>query len=83
MIIRQLDCASVGAALLFDRASVGAASEDGGSDMAVMTAVLDQPGLNQDPQQLELSVQTGEDGGPVVAMTGELTSPPPIRRTRI
>ena len=85
MIIRQLDCASVGAALLFDRASVGAASKDGGSDMAVMTAETvqdsaghegtgqDQPGRAiVDRRQLELSVQTGEDGGPVVAMTGEL-----------
>jgi len=82
VIIRQLDCASVGAALLFDRASVGAASEDGGSDMAVMTAetVQDPAGQDhsgigtaeQDPRQLELSVRTGEDGGQVVAMTGEL-----------
>jgi anti-sigma B factor antagonist len=89
VIIRQLDCANVGAALLFDRASVGAASKDGGSDMAVMTAeaVQDsagheagqrqtaqgQPGLAVvDPRQLELSVRTGEDGGQVVAMTGEL-----------
>jgi anti-sigma B factor antagonist len=68
VIIRQLDCASVGAALLFDRAP-GAASEDGGSDMAVMTAEPAQhPGLTA----LGLSVRTDEDGRQVVAMTGEL-----------
>jgi anti-sigma B factor antagonist len=71
VIIRQLDCASVGAALLFDRAP-GAASEDGGSDMAVMTAEPAQHPAEMDLTALGLSVRTDEDGRQVVAMTGEL-----------
>ena len=58
MIIRQLN-----------RASVGAAAKDGGSDVAVITAERDA-GL--EPAQLELSCRTDADGNQVVTVTGEL-----------
>ena len=71
MIIRQLDCASVGAAVLFDRAD-RAAGKDGGSDMAVMTAEPEHEPEELDSRQLELSTRTDGDGYQVVAVTGEL-----------
>lgn len=55
MIIRQLN-----------RASVGAAVKDGGSDVAVITAE------RVEPVQLELSRRTDADGYQVVTVTGEL-----------
>ena len=55
MIVRQLN-----------RARVGAAATDGGSDVAVITAERIQPA------QLELSCRTGEDGHQVVTVAGEL-----------
>ena len=58
VIIRQLN-----------RASVGAAAKDGGSEVAVMTAERAE-GL--EPAQLELSSRTGADGYQVVTVTGEL-----------
>ncbi len=58
MIIRQLD-----------RVSVDAAAQDGGSDVAVMTAGW-VPGL--DPLELELSCRTDGDGNQIVSVTGEL-----------
>jgi anti-anti-sigma factor len=58
VIIRQLN-----------RASVGAAATDGGSDRAVITAELAQP---LEPAQLELSCRTDADGYQVVTVTGEL-----------
>ena len=64
MIIRQLDRASAGAVVPFSR--VSADGQDGGSDMAVMTA---EPEHLQD---LELSCRTDGDGNQVVSMTGEL-----------
>ena len=58
MIIRQLN-----------RASVGAAATDGGSEVAVITADRVQA---SEPAQLELSCQTDADGYQVVTVTGEL-----------
>ncbi len=58
MIIRQLN-----------RASVGAAATDGGSDVAVITA---ERAAELEPAQLELSCQAGADGYQVVTVTGEL-----------
>jgi anti-sigma B factor antagonist len=58
VIIRQLN-----------RASVGAAAKDGGSDVAVMTAER-VDGL--EPAQLELSCRTDADGYQVVTVAGEL-----------
>jgi anti-sigma B factor antagonist len=55
VIIRQLN-----------RAGVGAAATDGGSDVAVITAERIQP------VQLELSCRTAEDGHQVVTVAGEL-----------
>ena len=55
MIIRQLN-----------RVSVDAAAQDGGSDVAVMTAE------RVEPVQLELSCRTDADGYQVVSVTGEL-----------
>jgi anti-anti-sigma factor len=73
VIIRQLDRASVGAAVLAGRSGAaglsgrkGAAGQDGGSDVAVMTA---EPGHQL---ELGLSCQTDGDGHQVVSMTGEL-----------
>ena len=71
MIIRQLDRASVGAAVLPDRAD-RAAGKDGGSDMAVMTAEPEHEPEELDSRQLELSTRTDGDGYQVVAVTGEL-----------
>jgi anti-sigma B factor antagonist len=58
VIIRQLD-----------RVSVDAAAQDGGSDVAVMTA---EEVLGLDPLELELSSQTDGDGNQIVSVTGEL-----------
>jgi anti-sigma B factor antagonist len=59
VIIRQLDRVGVDAA----------AQQDGGSDVAVMTAER-VPGL--EPLQLELSCRTDGDGNQIVSVTGEL-----------
>jgi anti-sigma B factor antagonist len=69
VIIRQPDRVSVDAAALADRAA-GAAAQDGGRDVAVMTAER-IPGLAE-PLQLELSCRTDADGNQVVSVTGEL-----------
>jgi len=69
VIIRQLDRVSVDAAALPDRAR-DAAGQDGGSDVAVMTAER-APG-SLEPLQLELSCRTDGDGNQVVSVTGEL-----------
>ena len=58
VIIRQLN-----------RASVGAAATDGGSDRAVITA---ERAAGLEPAQLELSCRTDADGYQVVTVTGEL-----------
>jgi len=58
VIIRQLN-----------RVSVDAAAQDGGSDVAVMTAER-VDGLG--PAQLQLSCRTDADGYQVVSVTGEL-----------
>ena len=74
MIIRQLNCVIVDAAAQSDRAS-GAAVEDGGSDVAVMTAerVPGHPGAKGlEPRQLELSRRADGDGNQIVSLTGEL-----------
>jgi anti-sigma B factor antagonist len=60
VIIRQLN-----------RASVGAAATDGGSDVAVITAARRKAERIQ-PVQLELSCRTDADGYQVVTVTGEL-----------
>ena len=60
MIIRQLN-----------RAGVGAAATDGGSDVAVITAARRKAERIQ-PVQLELSCRTDADGYQVVTVTGEL-----------
>ena len=60
MIIRQLN-----------RASVGAAATDGGSDVAVITAARTQAERIA-PAQLELSCRTDADEYQVVTVTGEL-----------
>jgi anti-sigma B factor antagonist len=60
VIIRQLDRVSVDAA----------AQQDGGSDVAVMTAER-APG-SVEPRQLELSCRTDGDRNQVVSVTGEL-----------
>ena len=65
MIIRQLNRAGAGVAVLSDRAG-GAAAKDGESDVAVIAAARIQPA------QLELSCRAGEDGYQVVTVTGEL-----------
>jgi anti-sigma B factor antagonist len=70
VIIRQLNRASVGAAVLFDRA--GAAGRDGGSDVAVMTARPGQGSTGFDPLPLGLSCRTDGDGHQIVSVTGEL-----------
>ena len=69
MIIRQLDRVGVDAAALPDRAR-GAAGQDGGSDVAVMTAERTQGSVES--LQLELSCRTDGDGNQVVSVTGEL-----------
>ena len=69
MIIRQLNRVGVDAAALPDRAR-GAAAQDGGSDVAVMTAERTQGPV--EPVQLELSCRTDGDGNQVVSVTGEL-----------
>ena len=63
MIIRQLN-----------RASVGAAATDGGSDVAVITAerAAELKPAQPEPAQLELSCQADADGYQVVTVTGEL-----------
>jgi anti-anti-sigma factor len=58
VIIRQLN-----------RASVDAAAQDGGSDVAVMTAERVE---GWEPAQLQLSCRTDADGYQVVSVTGEL-----------
>jgi anti-sigma B factor antagonist len=60
VIIRQLDRVSVDAA----------AQQDGGSDVAVMTAERARGSL--DPRQLELSCRADENGNQIVSVTGEL-----------
>jgi anti-sigma B factor antagonist len=72
VIVRQLNRASVGAAVPADRASVGAAGEDGGSDVAVMTAERVQEHHGAEPLQLELSCATDGDGNQIISVTGEL-----------
>ena len=64
MIIRQLDRASVGAAVLFDRARRRRGERDGGSDMAVMTARPGPGCTGFDPLPLGLSVPPGRGRGP-------------------
>jgi anti-sigma B factor antagonist len=59
VIIRQLNRVSVDAA----------AQQDGGSDVAVMTA---ERILGLEPLQIELSCRADGDGSRVVSMTGEL-----------
>ena len=68
MIIRQLNRVTVDAAAQLDRAD-GAAGQDGGSDVVVMTA---ERILGLEPLQLELSCQLDGDGNQVVSVTGEL-----------
>ena len=80
MIIRQLNRVTVDAAAQLDRAD-GAAGQDGGSDVVVMTAerVLGDHGAKgpkrpkgPEPLQLELSCQIDGDGNQVVSVAGEL-----------
>jgi anti-sigma B factor antagonist len=63
VIIRQLN-----------RASVGAAATDGGSDVAVITAerAAELGPAQPEPAQLELSCQADADGYQVVTVNGEL-----------
>jgi anti-sigma B factor antagonist len=80
VIIHQLNRVTVDAAAQLDRAS-GAAGQDGGSDVAVMTAER-VPGDHRakrpkkpkgsEPLQLELSCQIDGDGNQIVSVTGEL-----------
>jgi anti-sigma B factor antagonist len=58
VIVRQLD-----------RVSVDAAVQDGGSDVAVMTA---ERILGLEPLQIELSCRAGADGSQIVSVRGEL-----------
>ena len=76
MIVRQLNRGSVAAAAHPDRCAAGhpdrargAAGQNGGSDVAVMTAEW-VSGL--EPRQLELSRRADEDGNQIVSVTGEL-----------
>jgi len=58
-----------------DRASVGAAGHDGGSDAAVIAAASAEPRgrpRRADPDQLEFSRRTGPDGDQVISVAGEL-----------
>jgi anti-sigma B factor antagonist len=74
LIIRQLNRVIVDGAALSDRAS-GAAVEDGGSDVAVMTAerVQGHHGAKElEPLQLELSCRTDGDRNQIVSVSGEL-----------
>lgn len=71
MIIRQVDRASVGAAAHPDRAG-SAAGQDGGSDVAVMTAERVLGTRGPEPLALGLSCRTDRDGRQVVSVTGEL-----------
>ena len=80
MIIRQLNRVTVDAAAQLDRAD-GAAGQDGGSDVVVMTAerVLRDHGAKgpkrpkgSEPLQLELSCQIDGDGNQIVSVAGEL-----------
>jgi anti-sigma B factor antagonist len=71
MIIRQLDRVSVDVAVLLGGA-LGAAGEDGGSDVAVMTAEPEGDTAAPEPSPLGLSCRTDEDGYQVVCVTGEL-----------
>jgi anti-sigma B factor antagonist len=67
VIIRQLN-----------RVSAGAAAQDGGSGAAVITVERAGPGRASrtrrrvEPVQLEFSRRTGEDGGQVITVVGEL-----------
>jgi len=80
VIIRQLNRVAVDAAAQPDRAD-GAAGQDGGSDVAVMTAER-VPGdhgakgpkrpKGSEPLQLELSCQIDGDGNQIVSVAGEL-----------
>jgi anti-sigma B factor antagonist len=80
VIIRQLNRVTVDAAAQLDRAS-GAAGQDGGSDVAVMTAerVQGDHGAKRpkrpkgtEPLQLELSRQLDGEGNQIVSVVGEL-----------
>jgi anti-sigma B factor antagonist len=71
VIIRQLNRVIVDAAALSDRAR-GAGGQDGGSDVAVMTAERVRGPKGLEPLQLELSCQIDGDGNQTVSMTGEL-----------
>jgi anti-anti-sigma factor len=86
VIIRQLNRVTVDAAAQLDRAS-GAAGQDGGSDVAVITAERVQGdhgargpkrpkgpkgSKGSEPLQLELSRQIDGDGNQIVSMAGEL-----------
>jgi anti-anti-sigma factor len=83
VIIRQLNRVTVDAAAQLDRAS-GAAGQDGGSDVAVITAerVQGDHGARgskkskgpkgSEPLQLELSCQVDGDGNQIVSVAGEL-----------
>jgi anti-sigma B factor antagonist len=80
VIIRQLNRVTVDAAAQPDRAS-DAAGQDGGSDVAVMTAER-VPGDHRakgpkrpkgsEPLQLELSCRVDGDGNQIVSVAGEL-----------
>jgi anti-sigma B factor antagonist len=71
VIIRQLNRVSVDVAAHPDCAA-GAAGEDGGSDVGVMTAerVLGLHAL--EPVALDLSCRTDGDGNQIISVTGEL-----------
>jgi anti-sigma B factor antagonist len=71
VIIRQVDPASVGAAAQPHRAG-GAAGQDGGSDVAVITAERVLGPRGTEPLLLGLSCRTDGDGRQVVSVTGEL-----------
>ena len=71
MIIRQLNRVTVDAAAQLDRAS-GAAGQDGGSDVAVITAARAHGPKGSEPLQLELSCQIDGDGNQIVSVVGEL-----------
>jgi anti-sigma B factor antagonist len=81
VIVRQLNRVIVDAAAHPDRAggargqldrASGATGQDGGSDVAVMTAQGVLGHHSVEPLQLELSCQTDGDGNQIVSVTGEL-----------
>jgi hypothetical protein len=81
VIIRQLNRVIVDAAAQPDRAggargqldrARGAAGQDGGSDVAVMTAERILGHHAVEPLQLELSCRTDGDGNQIISVTGEL-----------